>query len=551
MADWAEKKTLGTLLDEAARCWGPREALYYEGRRWSFAQLQEEVNCIARAFIRLGIQPGDKVSLWMPNRPEWIYSFFALAKIGAVIVPINTRFRTSDLEYVVWQSDSTTLITVDRSGPVDYLDMVRQVCPEIEDGNPGNLHPRKFPELKRVLVLGDSPYRGTYRWAEVMAAADSVPGEEMEHRHQQIDPDGTVLIMYTSGTTGFPKGVMHCHNIQRTIVDAASRMGITSRDVILMYLPLFHAFGFYEGLLMLVATGARMVLTTLFDSGEALRLIQQERVTILDGFDTHFHELISHRDCEKTDCSSLRTGLFAAGMASSEPAARRAQKLLCPTVTAWGMTEVGCGVSRSFLDSPEDDRCLASGSPLPGYEFKVIDPDTGASLLPGTPGELCVRGYSVMQGYYKKPEETAKAVDADGWLHTGDVATMREDGTIRFLGRYKDLLKVGGENVDPIEVEGFLLRHPAIDKVQVIGVPDLRLSEVPCACVVPRPGQWVSNEDLVAFCRGKLASFKIPRHILVMEEFPMTSSGKVQKFRLREMAVEALRLQQPVRLGTV
>jgi len=551
MGEWFEKKTLGALLDEAARCWGPREALYYEGRRWSFAQLQADIDDTARALIHLGILPGDHVALWMPNRPEWLYTFFALAKIGAVVVPVNTRFRTSDLAYVLWQSDATTLITVDRSGPVDYLDMVRQVCSDIVSSDPDHLHTEAFPALRRVVVVGDSPYRGTSRWGEVLAGAAAVSPAALEQRHLQVDPEATVLIMYTSGTTGFPKGVMHGHNIQRTVIDAGSRMGITPRDVILMYLPLFHVFGLYEGLLMFVATGARMVLTMLFDPGEVLRLIEQEGATIINGFDTHFHALTLHPDCAMTNRSSLRTGLFATGMASSEPAARRTQRLLCPTVTAWGMTEVGCGVTRSFLDSPEDDRCLASGCALPGYACKVIDRATGATVPWGTVGELCVRGYSLMQGYYKKPEETVTVVDAEGWLHTGDMVTMRDDGTIRFLGRYKDLLKVGGENVDPIEVEGFLLRHPAIDQVQIIGVPAPCLSEVPCACIIPTPGEDVTHEALVAFCRGQLASFKIPHYTVIMEGFPMTSSGKVQKFKLRETATELLGLgQHPTALPT-
>ena len=544
MGEWFEKKTLGTLLEEAARRWGPREALYYECRRWSFAHLQAAIDDTARAFIGLGILPGDHVALWMPNRPEWLVTFFALASIGAVVVPINTRFRTSDLAYVLWQSDATTLITVDRSGPVDYLDLVRQVCPEIGSRDPDQLHPEAFPALRRVVVVGDSPYPGTCRWEEVLAGAAAVSPAVLEQRSRQVDPDATVLILYTSGTTGFPKGVMHSHNIQRTIIDAGSRMGITPRDVILMYLPLFHAFGLYEGLLMCVATGARMVLTTLFDPGHILHLMAQEGATIIDGFDTNFHALTMHPDCATTNRSSLRTGLFAAGMASSELAARRTQRLLCPTVTAWGMTEVGCGITRSFLDSPEDDRCLASGCALPGYACKVIDQVTGATVPCGTVGELCVRGYSVMQGYYKKPEETAAVVDAEGWLHTGDVVTMRDDGTIRFLGRYKDLLKVGGENVDPIEVEGFLLRHPAVDQVQIIGVPDPRLSEVPCACIIPKSGQDIPHEALAAFCQGQLASFKIPYYTVTMEEFPMTSSGKVQKFKLRQMATELLGLGQ-------
>ena len=558
MAEWFEKRTLGALLDDAARRYGPREALTFEGRRWTFRQFREDVDRTARALIHLGVQPGDKVSLWMPNRPEWLHICFALAKIGAVLVPINTRFRTSDLEYVVRQSDTSTLIIQGRSGPVDYLSMVEEVCPEISGNSPGSLNLSAFPQLRRIVVLGDEQRPGTRNWDDVMAVAPSpqrhrvgepppnlaarglcsekISQDEMERRHAAVDPDDTVLLMYTSGTTGFPKGVMHNHNIQRTLIDGGNRMGMTPRDVILMYLPLFHCFGLYEGPIMSLVSGARMVLMPLFDAGEALRLIEEERCTVLNGFDTHFFDLISHPSCAATDKSSLRTILFAAGMASSEPIARRAQQELCPTITAWGMTEVGVGGTRSFLDSSEDDRCAASGHPLPGYEFKVIDPDTGKTQPPDTLGELCVRGYALMQGYYKKPEETAQAVDADGWMHTGDVAVMRDDDRVRFFGRYKDMLKVGGENVDPMEVEAFLMEHPAVNRVQVIGVPDQRLSEVPCACVVPEPGRQLTVEDVDTFCRGKMAGFKIPRHLMLMDDYPMTSSGKVQKYLLRQMA---------------
>jgi fatty-acyl-CoA synthase len=542
MADWFKKRTLGGLLDNVAQRFGSREALCYEGQRCTFVQLQEQTNRTARALIHLGVQPGDKVSLWMTNRLEWLHILFAVAKIGAVLVPINTRFRTADTEYVLRQSDSTTLITLDRSGPVDYLGMVEEVCPEINNGNPGSLHASRFQELQRVIVLGDARRPGTWNWDDAMAAADEVSPNQLEQRERAVNPDDTVLLMYTSGTTGFPKGVMHNHNIQRTLIDTANRMGMTSRDVILMYLPLFHAFGLYEGAIMSIVSGARMVLMPAFDPGEVLKLIEQERATVLNGFDTHFFDLTSHPDCATTDLSSLRTALFAAGMASSEPAARLAQKALCPTITGWGMTEVGVGATLSFLDSPEDDRCLASGHPLPGYEFKVIDPETGATQPPDTLGELCVRGYGLMQGYYHKPEETAQAIDAEGWFHTGDVVTLRDDECMRFFGRYKDLLKVGGENVDPMEVEAFLLAHSAVNKVQVIGVPNQRLSEVPCACVVLEPGAELTLEGVDAFCRGKLGSFKIPRHLLLMDEYPMTSSGKVQKYLLREMAQEQLQL---------
>lgn len=536
MTDRQDMTTFGELVDSAARRFGDREALYYEGRRWSFAEIREDVDRAARGLIEAGVGPGDKVSLWMPNRPEWVHVMFAVAKIGAVLVPINTRFRTADLEYVVHQSDSTALITVDRSGPVDYLAMVRELCPELEYSDPNDLTPKIFPQLKRVIVLGERRHPGVTGWTDILSKSKDASGPELERLQKEVDPGGPVLIMYTSGTTGFPKGVVQSHIIQQNVRDQAVRMGMTGEDVILMYLPLFHAFGLYEGPLMSMTTGARMVLTTLFDPAESLKLLEQERATVLSGFDTHFHGLTTHPDLETTDLGSLRTGILAVGMASSEAVARRTQRLLCPTITGWGMTEVGVCGTMSHLDSPEDDRCLGSGHPLPGYEYKVIDPASGKTLGPGQMGELCVRTYAMMQGYYKKPEETAKAVDPQGWLHTGDVATIREDGFVRFMGRYKELLKVGGENVDPVEVEAHLLEHPGVNSVQIIGVADEALSEVACACVVLNEGHQVSAEDIVGYCRGKLASFKLPKHVLFMSEYPMTPSGKVQKFKLKEQA---------------
>jgi fatty-acyl-CoA synthase len=544
MGDWFEKIALGNLLDQAAARFGSREALYYEGQRWSFANLKAETDRVAKGLLALGLQPGEKVSLWMPNRVEWISCLFAVMKIGAVLVPINTRFRTADLEYVVQQSNSTTLIAVDRSGPVRYIDMVCELCPDLDGVNPGDIGSARLPDLRRVVVLGEKPFSGTHAWADVISKGEEVADAVLQARQRAVNPDATALIMYTSGTTGFPKGVMHSHNIVRNVIDEANRMGVTPGDVVLMYLPLFHVFGLYEGPLMSLVTGARLVLTTLFDPAEALTLIAQEQATMLHGFDTHFHDLMHHPHCPSTDRSSLRTGLLAAGMASSEPVARKAQRLLCKTLTGWGMTEVGVGGLLSFLDSSEDDRCLGSGWPLPGYEFKIIDPSSGHTLPPGTMGELCTRGYAVMQGYYKKPEETAKAVDPEGWLHTGDMAVMREDGMVRFLGRYKEILKVAGENVDPVEVEAFLLQHPAVNQVKLVGVPDARLSEVGAACVVLNAGAQATADELMTFCRGKLAGFKIPQYVIFVKEFPMTSSGKVQKFRLREVVMDELRLTE-------
>jgi fatty-acyl-CoA synthase len=543
MPEWFEKVTIGAQLDRIAARFGVREALMFEGKRWTFRQLQEETDRAARGLIACGVQPGDKVSLWLLNCPEWLHIQFAVAKIGAVLVPINTRFRTTDLEYVLRQSDSTTLITVDHSGPVGYLDMVRELVPELDAcDEPSQLRTDAFPALRRVILVSEQSHVGTLRWQDVVASGNNVSVEELKARQHAVDPDDTAVIMYTSGTTGFPKGVMHNHNMLRNVIDEANRMAVKPTDVTLMYLPLFHAFGLYEGALMMILTGSRQVLTAQFDPGEALRLIASEQVTMMHGFDTHFQDIMDHPDCARTERSSLRTGILAAGLPSTEPVARRTQQLLCGTVSGWGMTEVGVGAALGFPTDSEDDRCSASGMALPGYELQIIDPDTGATVPYDTPGELCCRGYGVMQGYYNKPEETAQAIDAEGWLHSGDMATMRADGTIRFLGRYKEMLKVGGENVDPVEIEAILLQHPAVNQVKVVGVPEPRLHEVACACVILEPGVQVEPDELLALCKGKIASFKIPRHVLFRKEYPMTSSGKVQKFKLSEECIEDLGL---------
>ena len=536
MSDWYPKRTFADLLADAAKRWGPREALFHEGRRFTFDALEAHVDATAKGFLKLGVSPGDRVALWMSNRPEWIFAFLALSKIGAVTVPLNTRFRAVDLEYVVRQSDASTLISVDRSGPVEFLSIISEIIPEVRTQAAARFDCARFPALRRVVILGTEVPTGTVDFQDVLRSGEAVSDGESDRRAAGVDPEATTLMLYTSGTTGFPKGVMHNHCIQRNVIDIANRQGYRTDDVILMNWPLFHVVGLYLGPLLTIACGTRCVLTTTFDAAESLALIEKERVTRIWGFDTQLAALSSHPDRSRADLSSLRTGLGAVGMVSSEQVARRAQDLLCRTVSGWGMTEIGAGVTIGCPEGAKDDAWLTSGYPLPGLEFKVIDPATGRDVPHGELGELCARGYSVSRGYYKKPEETAKAIDAEGWLHTGDVATMRADGAIRFLGRYKDLLKVGGENVDPAEVEGFLLTHPGVAQVQIVGVPDVRLTEVACACVVAKPGHTIDNAALDAYCRGKLASFKIPRFTLCLAEFPMTASGKPQKFKLREMA---------------
>jgi len=532
----------GDLTDAAASRWGDREALVFRDRRYTFGQIAAEVDRVARGLIHAGVEPGDKVALWLLNRPEWIFAMFALAKIGAVHVPINTRFRTVDLGQVLERSNASTLITHDVSGPVEYLGMVRELAVLEGVGADRRVQSARLPDLRRVVVVSDRRHPGAWSWPDLLAAASGVDPAALAFRATAIRPSDTVFIMYTSGTTGFPKGVMRDHTLLEHLADRYRRLQSSERDVFLNYLPLFHIFGYIEGPLGSMLTGYRQILTDTFDPDEALDLIECEGVTHIDGFDTHLKLLIDAQEARPRNLSTLRTGVIAGGSASATPLVYCARKVLAPLrhLTAYGMTEVGATISLSFLDSTEEQACEASGAPCEGFEVRVIDPDTGRDQPGGIPGEVVVRTRYLMQGYYRDPEATARAVDADGWFHTGDAGVLRADGHLRFVGRYKDMIKVGGENVDPTEVESYLATYAAVRQAAIVSYPDARLGEVGVAFVQLAPGSALAPDELIAFCRGRIASFKIPRHVFVVDELPMTSSGKVQKARLREIARERL-----------
>ena len=532
----------GDLTDAAAARWGDREALVFRQRRYSFRQIAAEVDRVARGLIRAGVRPGEKVAIWLVNCPEWIFTMFALAKIGAVHVPINTRFRTVDLAQVLERSNTSTLITHDASGPVDYLAMVRELAELDGAGDARRVRGRRLPDLERVIVVSDREHSGAWSWPELLEAARSVDAAAVTVRAAAVRPTDTVFIMYTSGTTGFPKGVMRDHSLLAHLADRYRRLQSSERDVFVNYLPLFHIFGYVDGPLGSMLAGYRQILTDTFDPDEALDLIEREGATHIDGFDTHLKLLVDAQESRPRNLSTLRTGVIAAGAASATPIVYRARKVLAPLrhLTAYGMTEVGATISLSFLDSTEEQACEASGAPCEGFEVRVIDPDTGRDQPRGTPGAVVVRTRYLMQGYYRDPESTARAVDADGWFHTGDAGILRPDGHLRFVGRYKDMIKVGGENVDPTEVESYLNGYPGVSQAAVVSYPDARLGEMVVAFIQVTSGARVAPEGVIAFCRGRIASFKIPRHVFVVDELPMTSSGKVQKARLRDTARERL-----------
>jgi len=540
--DPREVTRFGDLPDAAAARWGDRDALVFRDRRYSFRQIAAEVDRVARGLIHAGVGPGEKVALWLLNCPEWIFAMFALARIGAIHVPINTRFRTIDLAQILERSNATTVITHDVSGPIDYLGMIRQLAALEGAGRDRQARSARLPDLRRVIVVSDRSHPGAWSWPELLASARAVDPATVAARADAVRPRDTAFIMYTSGTTGFPKGVMRDHTLLAHLVDRYRRLQSSERDVFLNYLPLFHIFGYVDGPLGSLLIGYRQVLTETFDPDEALDLVERHGVTHLDGFDTHLKLLLDAQEARPRNLSTLRTGIIAAGAASATPLVYRARKVLAPLrhLTAYGMTEVGATISMSLLDSTDEQACEASGLPCEGFEVRVIDPDTGRDQPPGTPGEIVVRTRYLMQGYYRDPETTARAVDAGGWFHTGDAGTLRADGHLRFVGRYKDMIKVGGENVDPTEVESYLGACPGVRQSAVVGYPDARLGEVAVVFVLPAPDAGVAPDELIAFCRGRIASFKIPRHVFVVDELPMTSSGKVQKARLREMARDRL-----------
>ncbi len=538
---------VGKLLEETAAKYPDREAVVYADRdfRYTYKEFDRLCREAARGFMKLGIDAGEHVAVWSTNTPEWVTAQFATGKMGAVLVTVNTSYRAAELEYLLKQSDSTTLILMEQFKDHSYINTLFELCPELNDCEPGNLQSKRLPKLKNVIVLSDKRYPGTYTWSDVVGMKEGVTEEELDARMDTLSPEDVINMQYTSGTTGFPKGVMLTHNnLTNNAFNVAKCMEMTHEDRLCIPVPFFHCFGCVMGTLACVTVGATMVPVQEFNPKAVLKTIEQEKCTAVHGVPTMFIAELNDAEFDNYDLSSLRTGIMAGSNCPIEVMKDVVGKMGVDEVTiAYGQTESSPVITQTRTDDPIELRVSSVGRALPDVEVKIVEPGSNRELPPGEQGELCTRGYHVMKGYYKNPDATREAIDEEGWLHTGDLAVMDENGYFKVTGRLKDMIIRGGENIYPREIEEFLYQHPDVVDVQVVGVPDEKYGEELMAWIILKEGSTVDTEEMREFCQGKISRHKIPRYIEFTDSYPMTASGKIQKFKLREQSMELLQTE--------
>ena len=532
--------TIGAAFDHAVARGAGREALVVcdQGLRYSWRELGAAVERCARALLALGLQPGERLGIWSPNRAEWCIVQFATAKIGVVLVTINPAYRLRELEYALKQSGCRWLVCAESFKGADYHAMLAELLPELAGAALGALHSHMLPELRGIVSLGAQPGDGMLGWAQLLALAEQVGAEQLRECAERLQFDEPINIQYTSGTTGFPKGATLSHyNILNNGYLVGESLGLGEDDRVVIPVPLYHCFGMVMGNLGCLTHGSTMIYPgAVFDAQATLRAVAGERASALYGVPTMFIAVLDHPERAGSDLASLRTGIMAGASCPIEVMKRVIAELhMAEVQIAYGMTETS---PVSTQTGPADDlerRVSSVGRTQPHLESKIVD-EHGRIVPRGCIGELCTRGYSVMLGYWNNPEATGEAIDGARWMHTGDLAVMDAQGYVRIVGRNKDMIIRGGENVYPREIEEFLFTHPAVADVQVIGVPDARYGEEIVAWVKLHPGQALEGETLRAYCKGRIAHYKTPRHIKFVDDFPMTISGKVQKFRMREIS---------------
>ena len=533
-------ETIGSFLDRTVARYSDHEALVsrHQGKRYTYRQLDAEVRRLARGLLALGLQKGDRVALWSANTAEWLITQYAVARSGGILVSLNPAYRLREIEYALNFAGVTILIAAPQFRNTDHVALLEELAPELRTCAPGRLEAPRLPTLKHIIYTGDAAQAGSWRWSDVLELADSIPDETLRRVEEHIDLDDPVSIQYTSGTTGKPKGAVLSHH---SLVNNGFFIGecqrLTAADRICVPVPLFHCFGMVDANLAALTHGAAIVLPSeTFDPLASLQTIEAERCTALYGVPTMFIAQLEHPRFDEFNFDSLRTGLTGGAPVPIELMRQITGRFNMPDFTiGYGMTEMS-GVS--FQSECGDDlevRCHTVGSMLPHMECKIVDSETGRIVPRGTPGELCMRGYMVMRGYWNDPDATRATVDEAGWMHTGDVAILRDEGHAQIVGRIKDMIIRGGENIFPREIEEFLYTHPAISQVSVVGIPDRKYGEEVCAWISLKEGAATTEEEIRDFCQGQIATYKIPRLIRFTREFPMTASGKIQKFRLREL----------------
>ncbi len=538
--------TIGKLLEKTAANAPDHEAVVYPDRRLRYTYRQFDQLCrkVAKGLMALGIEKGEHVAIWASNTPEWLTAQFASAKMGAVLVTVNTNYQLSELEYVLKQSDATTLILMDSYRGTSYIDILYKLIPELKESEPGKLASERLPFLKNIIMMGDKRHPGMYLWDDILKLSGSVSEKALDHRMERLKEHDVINMQYTSGTTGFPKGVMLTHsNLANNAANIAECMNLSRKDRMCIPVPFFHCFGCVLGTLACVTAGATMVPVQEFNPKEVLSAVETEKCTALHGVPTMFIAELNDQDFASYDLSSLRTGIMAGSNCPIEVMKKVIDNMGMSEITiAYGQTEASPVITQTRVNDSLKRRVETVGRALPNVEVKITEPGTNQEVARGIQGELCTRGYHVMKGYYKNSEDTAAVIDEDGFLHTGDLAIMDEEGYCRITGRLKDMIIRGGENIYPREIEEFLYKHPNILDVQIVGVPDETFGEEVSAWIQLKSGASMTADELKEYCKGKIARYKIPRYIAFVEEFPMTASGKVQKFKLREQALEHFQL---------
>ena len=538
------EKTIAEFFGDLVKSQPDHPFIMYPDRNlvWSYKDFDERTDNMAKGLLAIGVKKGDHVGVWARNVPEWLTLMFATAKIGAVLVTINTNYKSHELEYLVKQSDMHTLAIVDGLRDVSYVDVLYELVPELKVQPRGMLKSARFPRLKNVVYLGQEKHRGMYTSMELFQLGENMDDEAFEAAKHTFDQNDVVNMQYTSGTTGFPKGVMlTSRNILNNGFYIGERQLFTKNDRVCVPVPLFHCFGCVLGIMAILSHGATAVMVEQFDPLIVLASIQKARATAVYGVPTMYIAELNHPMFSMFDMSSLRTGIMSGSLCPVELMKQVIEKMHMPEITIpYGLTEASPVFTMSGAHETLEHRVTTVGTGQPHIEIKIIDPETGKTVPPNTVGELCCRGYNVMKGYYNMPEETAKAIDAEGWLHSGDLGTVDEDGYYKITGRLKDMIIRGGENIYPKEIEEFLRTHEAVEDAEVVGIPDQRYGEVVGAFVIPRKGMSLTEDDLREYCRHKIAFYKTPKHFFIVEGFPQTASGKIQKFKLREQACQLL-----------